>query len=403
MKIFIVINQNPFCFSSASANRWLNLIEGLSQYDAKVELLIYGGYQSDKEAEDWNLSGEKLRIKYKYIGPLLIKGYWKTRYYTYIGKAIRMIHLKRLIFKELQNEEGIIWTDSSLDSFKLAVNLKEKLYNYKLILELSEFLDIYKYNKGNFLQRLQGNKLQKFFEEKAFYAYDGMALMTKTLMQHYNNFPRPVPKLLHLPMTVDLERFDADFPLLEGFVQPYIAFVGVMNDAKDGVNILIEAFAKIHKNFPEHKLYLVGAWNYDTPLHQKQIKEYDLQNKAFWQGEFSRHQIPAIIKNASLLVLPRPDSKQAQGGFPTKLGEYLATGNPVCATTVGEIPDYLVEGESVYFAEPGSVDSFADTMKRALSNPEKAKTIGANGRKVAEKKFNKDIQGKILYDFFRAL
>ncbi len=59
-----------------------------------------------------------------------------------------------------------------------------------------------------------------------------------------------------------------------------------------------------------------------------------------------------------------PDSKQAQGGFPTKLGEYLATGNPVCATTVGEIPDYLVDGESVYFAVPGSVDSFADAMLR---------------------------------------
>ena len=129
------------------------------------------------------------------------------------------------------------------------------------------------------------------------------------------------------------------------------------------------------------------------------IGHLGLEQRVFWVGEYHRDTIPAILKNANLLVLPRPDSKQAQGGFPTKLGEYLATGNPVCATTVGEIPDYLVDGESVYFAESGSVGSLANAMQRALGNPEEKKRIGANGRKVAETHFNKDIQAKMLYDF----
>ena len=133
----------------------------------------------------------------------------------------------------------------------------------------------------------------------------------------------------------------------------------------------------------------------------KLIKEYKLEDKVFWMGEFSSDQIPSILKNASLLVLPRPPSKQAQGGFPTKLGEYLATSNPICATNVGEIPDYLIDGESVYFAEPGSIVSFANAMHRALSNPTVAKKVGANGKIVADKSFNKDIQAKILYDFLR--
>jgi glycosyltransferase involved in cell wall biosynthesis len=62
-----------------------------------------------------------------------------------------------------------------------------------------------------------------------------------------------------------------------------------------------------------------------------------------------------------------------------------------------------MDGESVYFAEPGSVDSFALAMRRALSNPEEAKQIGLNGREVAETHFNKDIQAKILYDFLHNL
>lgn len=401
LRIFIIIKFNPYFESSASANRLLTLIEGLNNLGAQVELLIYGGFQSNEEAEAWKIANKQKGIICKYIAPRLIQGYWKRRYYNYIGEKLREGSLLKLILKELDKKEGIVWTDSSHFGFRLAVYLKENLHKKKIFLEMSEYLDIHKYNKGNLLQKWLADKRQKYFERKAFFNYDGLALMTKTLYRHYDAFRKSCPKLMHLPMTVDLNRFNQEFEPVKGFVSPYIAFVGVMNDAKDGVNILIEAFSKIQLQFPDYKLYLVGHWNYDTPSHRQMIGNLGLEQKVFWLGEYKRDAIPAIIKNAELLVLPRPDSKQAQGGFPTKLGEYLATGNPVCATNVGEIPDYLVDGESVYFADPGSVDSFANAMHRALSNPEKAKMIGGNGRKVAETYFNKDIQAKILCDFLK--
>src|SRR5690606_3427017 len=146
--------------------------------------------------------------------------------------------------------------------------------------------------------------------------------------------------MMHLPMTVDFTRFDKILPPVKGFTKPYIVYVGVMNDAKDGVNILIKAYKEIYTDIKEYQLYLVGPWHYDTPLHLKMIQEFGLVNKIEWKGAYDRDLIPAIIQDADLLVLPRPDSKQAQGGFPTKLGEYLATGNPVVATRVGELPDY---------------------------------------------------------------
>ena len=275
--------------------------------------------------------------------------------------------------------------------------------NFKLFLEMSEFLDIHKHNKGNFLQRWQGNKRQRYFEKKSLPVYDGLALMTNTLVKHYESFPDPEPKLLHLPMTVDMERFNKHTDPLPDFRKPYIAFVGVMNDAKDGVSLLVKSFKELSNKFSNYNLYLIGGWNYDTPIHLNLIKKLGLEDRVEWKGEFQRDLIPAIINNADLLVLPRPDSKQAQGGFPTKLGEYLATGNPVCATRVGEIPDYLTDNESVFFAEPGSISSFAEAMDRAMSNPELAKTVGLNGRKVAEKEFNKEIQAKKLYDFLLQL
>jgi len=403
LNIFIVLQSNPFCGSHASANRWLTLIEGVKEAGCTVHLFIYGGYLSFEEKTKFGVKGVCQTITYEYIDPVLVQGYWKKRFYNYLGFLFRNIKVSKLLHLRLKNEQGLFWTDASPFGFRFAMLLKAHNPNLKLFIEMSEFLDIHQYNKGNFLQRWQGDAKQRLFEKKAYFAYDGMALMTRTLISHYQSFPKPQPKLLHLPMTVDLERFASPKVPLKEFQSPYIAFVGVMSDQKDGVSILIKAFESIKNTFSTHKVYLVGGWNYDTPIHLQLIKEYGLQDRVFWMKEFGRDQIPHIICNADLLVLPRPDSKQAQGGFPTKLGEYLATGNPVCATRVGEIPDYLVDNESVFFADPGSVESFAEAMVRALRDPENAKRVGANGRKVAEVHFNKDIQAKKLVEFWKEL
>lgn len=402
-EIIILISKNPWTVSSASANRWLTLIEGVQTQGASIKLFIYGGYADEAEQNHWKEKGTYKGITYNYVFPVLIQGYWKIRFYNYLGHYLRENNLITKLSALLRQSHGIIWTDVNSVSFKLAVQLKKLNSSIKTFIEMSEFLDIHHNNKGNFLQRWQGDAKQRLFEKKAFFAYDGMALMTKTLLNHYQNFPQPQPKFLHLPMTVDLERFDQPKEPLKEFHSPYLAFVGVMNDAKDGVSILIKAFNSIYHKFPNYKVYLVGGWNYDTPIHQQLIKEFELENRVFWMKEYPRDLIPNIICNADLLVLPRPDSKQAQGGFPTKLGEYLGTGNPVCATRVGEIPDYLTDNESVFFAEPGSVESFAEAMDRALSNPENAKRVGANGRKVAEREFNKDLQARKLVEFLEEL
>lgn len=403
MKITVIIAFNPFFINSATSNRWLSLLDGLSSQNASICLLIYGGYNSENERNQWKTEGSYKSIYYHYLSKSLNNSYLKRRFKSYFLSFFQSKNLIRKMCSLINNENNLIWTDTTIFSFKLVCHIKRNLPHIKIFTELSEFLDIHKFNKGNILQKIKGDFRKFYFEQKAFSKYDLIVLMTLTLIRHYQLFPKHVPVLFHLPMTVDLERFNGSKDILDNFKPPYIAFVGVMDDKKDGVSILIEAFNKIKDQYPSHSVYLVGGWNYDTPNHLKLINEYNLTDRVHWMKEYPRDLIPNIICNADLLVLPRPDSKQAQGGFPTKLGEYLASGVPVCATTVGEIPDYLVDNESVFFTEPGSVESFADAMNRALSDPLNAKRVGLNGKAVAEKDFNKDIQAKKLYDFLKTL
>lgn len=405
MKLYVITKNNPFVCSTASSNRLLSLLIGLVNLDRKVDIsiLITGGYTSRKEADDFGGSGMKMKICYQYINSSIVDSIWKRRWDTYIGSKIRQPIVYREILRiSSESGESVFWPQCDLMILRPIYWVLKRNPRLKLFMELSEFLDVHRLHSGNFLQRLKGDNFQVFFETKIFPKLSGLALMTSTLLKHYSMFANH-PKLIHLAMTVDLDRFRAISTPPEVFKSPYIAFVGVMNDAKDGVNILVKAFAQISQTYPDLKLYLVGSWNYDTPGHLVQIEELGMTSRIFWMGEYPKNIIPSIIKGAKLLVLPRPDSKQAQGGFPTKLGEYLATGNPVCATTVGEIPNYLEDGDSVFFAKPGDSDEFARVMDIALENPGNAMRVGNNGKKVAEMQFNHNIQAIKLYGFLKEL
>ena len=109
--------------------------------------------------------------------------------------------------------------------------------------------------------------------------------------------------------------------------------------------------------------------------------------------------MPVILCNAKILVVSKPDTEQNSGNFPIKIGEYLATGVPVVVTCVGEIPLFIKDGESGFLAEPGNAVSFAKKMEEALANPDRSKTIGQNGKKIAEKMFDYKIQSAIMADY----
>lgn len=126
-----------------------------------------------------------------------------------------------------------------------------------------------------------------------------------------------------------------------------------------------------------------------------------ISDKVIFNGQVSNDDIPLYLQEASVLALPRPASVQARHGFPTKLGEYLASGNPVIVTSVGEIPDYLTDGVNALIAEPGNVESFGGKLKEILSNLSSSEQIGKNGKTTAFTYFNNRIQTGDILNFHK--
>jgi len=176
--------------------------------------------------------------------------------------------------------------------------------------------------------------------------------MTDELIGFYQKYTRKDCVIQKLPMTVDFERF---VNLKINPTEKYIAYVGSLSNEKDGIDLLIASFVQI-SNKHDIKLRIAGG----TPEQILKLKEKlqlknNILNKIEFLGLLPIENIPNLLINAMILVLPRPDSLQARGGFPTKLGEYLATGNPVIATRVGEIPKFLTEDE-IFLISPNNIE-----------------------------------------------
>lgn len=400
MNLLFLRQYNPYVEIGASANRFRGLIQALCNMGHKVTVAIVGGMRQ---------KGEEAFVHKIINGPEFVY-LSRSNYYSYLqirlniyllDETINPIKVRRRLRKLLIRPYDVVWLTQSglvLNVF----NKEKKLIKVKTLIELNEFNDIYKGEgaTSNFLQRRKGRKECELFL-KTIKQIDLFAVMTTTLIGYYSKLAKPEAKFMLLPMTVDLSRF-ANTPNERNDCQrPYVAFTGTMNNHKDGVDILIKAFAKIADKYPHVCLYLAGFWHSDVIMQEKLIADLGLQGRIHYIGTLNREQIPAFICNASVLALSRPDSHQAQGGFPTKLGEYLATGNPVCVTKVGEIPDYLENNVSAFMAMPGNVDSFADALDRALRDEAKAQIVGANGRKVAENSFDANKQAMRLAEFIK--
>lgn len=398
MNILLLRQYNPYAENGASANRFRGLVDGLCRQGHCVTIAVVGGVIQKNENIIIKSSNKKLN--FEYLSQSNHYGYMQRRLNGYLfDDTINLWIARRRLRRLLKQHYDVLWLTNNVTVLSLFLNCSKTIVG-KTFIELNEFNDIYKEETGgNFLQRKKGAKSNQIFLE-TIESIDLFGVMTKTLITYYKTMAKPEAKFMHLPMTVDLSRF-ADVATTNDYKKPYIAFTGTMTNQKDGVDVLIKAFAKVANKHPAYQLYLAGFWHYDVPTQMQLISEFGLQERIHYLGVLNRDQIPPFLCNAAVLALSRPDSHQAQGGFPTKLGEYLATGNPVCVTSVGEIPDYLKDNLSAFMARPGDVDSFADALDRALCDETNAKKVGVNGRKVAEECFNDEIQAKKLSEFLK--
>lgn len=242
-----------------------------------------------------------------------------------------------------------------------------------------------------------------FIYKKLWKKLNNIIVISKNLKDFFIENGVDPSRILIVNMIVDPSRFNGLERNQEG--TKYIAYCGNVNkDSKDGVDDLLHAFEIYQQTIKDRKLYIIGPIVSEEQKikYEKYLKLSRIIDDVVFIGSVSPSEIPQLLLNAEMLVLARPDNIQAKYGFPTKVGEYLLSGRPNVLTDVGNISDFLIDGENAYIARPGDISSIANKMIEISSNLQKSEVIGQNGKLTALQYFNSDIEiDKLLNSMFK--
>lgn len=223
-------------------------------------------------------------------------------------------------------------------------------------------------------------------------------LMSESLKTYYNHFVSTKPSFI-LNTIIDTDRFDS-INNNEYSGAPYICYMGNMSLRKDDILTIIKAFGKVCNIYPALELHLYGTpEENDLVLIKELIGSLNLSNKVLIKGKVGFKDVPSILVNSTILVNAQPITKRAQGGFPTKLGEYLLSKKPSVFTDSGDISTYIVDKFHAYIVPPENVEKYADTLLYILENYEFTLSVANRGEALIRSKYDANSQSSLLLNF----
>jgi len=228
---------------------------------------------------------------------------------------------------------------------------------------------------------------------------DGAFPISEVLIKHYKKIA-PGKKMLKLPILCEFEKFDIETVPPE---KDYFLFCGALS-YQETVDFVLKSYDLLDKNNPVDLHLVLGGGTkeeYQNLLQRIQQLKKGAQVKVFHNVAHS--DIPRHYKPARGLLIPMRPNLQDAARFPHKIGEYVASGNPVISNNFGEVACYFKDGQTALVAATYTISDFASKMQFVLDHPEKARTIGLQGKTLGLKAFNHLTYGPKILSFLKEL
>lgn len=171
---------------------------------------------------------------------------------------------------------------------------------------------------------------------------------------------------------------------------PYLMAVGRMDPVKRQ-DLLLEAFARVHRRFPEHRLLIVGGGSFSTAVardaggppkseawaHRLRtvLHRTKLEGSVVLAGTLNAEELGAAYDGAVGFVHPAPWE-----GFGLVAIEAWLHGLPVIVSRGAGVSELVTDGVNGFTVPPGSVPALASRITYLLAHPDRAEQMGGAGR-----------------------
>ena len=311
----------------------------------------------------------------------------------------------RLLDACLQTLPGddLVYERSTMYRFGVAMACKRLGLPYVLFVEADDILehDIMKKPITGLL-RLQMAKVFRYNLDTA----DRVICVSEPLKTHLvRKWKVPEEKIVVFPNVADVRRFRPDVNAREKVRAsfgmgnaPLIIFVGNFYEWHD-VETLLKAFVRVLDVYPDAHLLLVG----DGVTRQAMLTLADnlgIARAVVFTGMVAHIDVPRYMAAADIAVVPYPILQQDVWLSPLKLFEYMATGNAIVASNVGQLPEWVINESNGLLVPPGNVTALTAAIERLISDSALRLRLGQKARDEAVHKHSWDRYLSDLVDLY---
>ena len=386
------LGESGFPFQGRAAIEKLKLIcKGLVYVGDEVHVLNRKGVFNPNEPLNEPATGVYEGIHYSYVGgslyrpkdPIsrnLMKLKGSFREYTYLR------NLKR------QGKLDVALVSTMRFTALLYYFILSRLLGFKLLYSYVE-LNTAMSSRQKFSQRLNDSLLRKY----EFSLVDAVFPISELLIQEVK---RRAPKkpYVKVPIICDFESFQIEKAPVE---KPYFLYCGSL-DYYEVLEFNLKAFESL-----EDRSYELHLITHGKPAQKETLKQrLEASPKRDLIHVFSGIPFDELIfryVHASGLLIPLRPTVQDAARFPHKIGEYLASGNPIVTTNYGEVSHYFEDKVHALVADSYELQDFAHKMAFIIQNPEEARQIGLRGQELGWETFDYKAHGNAFHEFINQL
>ena len=189
-------------------------------------------------------------------------------------------------------------------------------------------------------------------------------------------FPSPVgADINHFSPAVDGKPFREKLGT-EGLI---VLYQGQISGA-NYVHLFIQA-AKDVCDIREDVTFVVVGGGDRLDRAKSHAAELDLGDRIRFTDEVPHADVPGYVAAADVVVACFEDNEQSRCKSPLKVAEYLASGKPIVASRVGEVP--VMMQDAGLLVEPGSHGAISESILRLLDDRDLREDLSRKARERA--------------------